>query len=189
MWTPRETNLLQCGLIYIPQTFESFFTNFTCTNCTNTVGFPADFHLYSVELHADNNLPCSLIFTLPVTKIGVQIKFVYIFPLDLRQWFGTRLPNRLLLIIVIMNEIHNPKSYPDIVKLKRYFIDGRIIDADDEYLSTSKWRNVSRLFRIEKNNYNRFSRVLPIDRIHRYYPVPPFPMLHTISSLKCKYTF
>ena len=41
------------------------------------------------------------------------------------------------------------KSYPDI-SIKRYSNNGRIVDADDEYLSTSEWRNINRLFRIDK---------------------------------------
>ena len=46
-------------------------------------------------------------------------------------------------------EILIRKSYPDI-GIKRYSNNGRIADADDEYLSTSEWRNINRLFRIDK---------------------------------------
>ena len=40
-------------------------------------------------------------------------------------------------------------KYPDI-SIKRYSNNGRIVDADNEYLSTSEWRNINRLFRIDK---------------------------------------
>ena len=40
-------------------------------------------------------------------------------------------------------------AYPDIV-IKMYSNNGRIVDADDEYLSTSEWRFTNRLFRIEQ---------------------------------------
>ena len=40
-------------------------------------------------------------------------------------------------------------AYPDIV-MKRYSNNWRIVDADDEYLSTSEWRFTNRLFRIEQ---------------------------------------
>ena len=46
-------------------------------------------------------------------------------------------------------EILNWKSYPDII-MKRYSNNGRIVDADDEYLGTSEWRKLNRLFRIDK---------------------------------------
>ena len=34
--------------------------------------------------------------------------------------------------------------------IKRYSNNGRIVDAGDEYLSTSEWRNINQLFRIDK---------------------------------------
>ena len=40
--------------------------------------------------------------------------------------------------------------------MKRYSNNGRIVDADDEYLSTSEWRNINRLFRIDKIHYSIF---------------------------------
>ena len=46
-------------------------------------------------------------------------------------------------------EILNWKSYPDI-GIKKYSNNGRIVDADDEYLGTSEWRNINRLFWIDK---------------------------------------
>ena len=37
-----------------------------------------------------------------------------------------------------------------VYRIKRYSNNGRIVDAGDEYLSTSEWRNINRLFRIDK---------------------------------------
>ena len=43
---------------------------------------------------------------------------------------------RFKLEVIIVNIVN---AYPDIV-IKMYSNNGRIVDADDEYLSTSEWR-------------------------------------------------
>ena len=52
-------------------------------------------------------------------------------------------------VIIIVHYRKRIHMYPDIV-IKRYSNNGRIVDADDEYLSTSEWRCTNRLFRIEQ---------------------------------------
>ena len=49
----------------------------------------------------------------------------------------------------IRSNYYRTCTYPDIV-IKRYSNNGRIVDADDEYLSTTEWRCTNRLFRIEQ---------------------------------------
>ena len=53
---------------------------------------------------------------------------------------------RIKLEVII---VHVVNAYPDIV-IKMYSNNGRIVDADDEYLSTSEWRCTNRLFRKER---------------------------------------
>ena len=55
--------------------------------------------------------------------------------------------NDVVMCITLIMKYSIEKSYPDI-GIKRYSNNGRIVDADDEYLSTSEWRNINRLFRI-----------------------------------------
>ena len=51
----------------------------------------------------------------------------------------------MCITLIMKYSIENPD-----IGIKRYSNNGRIVDADDEYLSTSEWRNINRLFRIDK---------------------------------------
>ena len=57
-----------------------------------------------------------------------------------------------------MGNANTKLLYPDIAK-KRYSNNGQIVDADDEYLSTSDKRNTNRLFRIDIIALSKYCQV------------------------------
>ena len=57
--------------------------------------------------------------------------------------------------------------------VKRYSNNRRIVDADDEYLSTSEWRNINQLFRIDKIHKSIFPSNAKLPFGFREYPNNP----------------